>query len=102
MSSFSYPLTDIFFRDQDDKVWTASSIASGATVTMTRSSAEAQAGRLSPTVERFGEAHGQTLQVLTERPGSFSALAENAPALETHTSIDWQDSPALITGLLIK
>ncbi|MFT7304102.1 MAG: hypothetical protein ACI8UZ_002950 [Akkermansiaceae bacterium] len=102
VSSFSYPLTDIFFRDQDDKVWTASSIASGATVTMTRSSAEAQAARLSPTIERFGEAHGQTLQVLTERPGSFSALAENAPALETHTSIDWQDSPALITGLLIK
>jgi len=102
VSSFSYPLTDIFYNGRDNQIWTASAIEPGSTVTMTRSTVEERAARLLPTVERFGEAHRKTLEALTYRPGSFSALAENAPSLETHTSIDWKKTPALITGRLIK
>lgn len=102
VSSFSYPLTDLFFQDLDDQVWMASSIAPGDTVALTRSSKEVQASQIQPTISRFGKSHQSTLKRLAFRKGSFSALAEDAPGLETLSSIDWQSAPALITGRLIK
>ena len=100
VSSFSYSLENVYYRGEDGEVWSAQSIAPGETVTLVRSTVDKQredAGRL---VARFGDTHQRMLRNMIERPGSFSAQAVGTPVIETYKSVDWQSSPALITGLL--
>ncbi len=100
-SSFSYELTDVFYQDENDKVWTAAAIAPGETVTLSPSSTDADGDiGISKALARFGSSNRRQLKRLLNRNNSFVALASEAPAVATHTSIDWEDSPTLITGLL--
>ncbi len=101
VSSFSYPLTDVFYQDGEGKIWMASGISPGETVTMNASSSVT--GRdygVSEAISRFGSSHRKKLNKLVDRPNSFVALATEAPSIATHSSIDWMESPTLITGLL--
>jgi len=100
VSSFSYSLENVFFRESDGKVWSAKSISSGETVTLAPSSSDEQLQGCNHLVERFGETHQEGLRHMIKRPGSFSAQAVGAPAIDSYDAIDWKESPALITGLL--
>ena len=100
VSSFSYPLRDVFYRDGSGEIWTASEIASGETVTLSKSSSNAVFAKFEPSISRFVRSQSAKLNRLAERPYSFIALSDQAPSLSTHTSIDWEDSPIIITGLL--
>ena len=102
VSSFSFPLKEVYIRGKGNEIWSTSSIAPGETVTLTKASQSAQLESLMPTITRFGSSRHQGLERLIFRPGSFSALGESAPALETHTAIDWKETPVLVTGRLIK
>lgn len=101
-SSFSYPLTDLHYRDSQGTLWTTAQIASGDTVTLTRATTTDLSPTLSQQIGRFARTNRARLQSVTERPSSFTALAAgtDAPSVPTHTSIDWQASPVLVTGKL--
>lgn len=101
VSSFSYPLTNIYYLDGEGTVWEASGISPGETVTMSASSSFAERyDGVSEAISRFGSSHRKKLGNLLKRPNSFVALATEAPSIATHSSIDWMESPTLITGLL--
>lgn len=101
-STFSYPLSDVFYADASGEVFFASSIAPGETVTLKPSSSFDRQESLNPVFTRFARTRQSNLKRLISRPNSFAATATGAPAIATLKSIDWQESPALITGLLSK
>lgn len=101
VSSFSYPLTNVYYKDGDGNFWKASAIAPGETVTMTASTISTdRQGEISSAISRFGHSQKKKLSSLLRRPNSFVALATEAPSISTHTSIDWMETPTLVTGLL--
>ena len=101
VSSFSYPLTDVFYQDGEGEIWKAPGISPGETVTLSASSSVSDRNSgVSEAISRFGASHRKKLGKLLVRPNSFVALATEAPSIATHSSIDWMESPTLITGLL--
>lgn len=99
-SSFAYPLTQVFYTDKEGGVWMASSIEPGSTVTMTATQSKNPVEELAAPVSRFGQTNQRIIKQLLERKNSFAAIAGEAPGIESHPAIDWQESPTLITGLV--
>jgi hypothetical protein len=98
-SSFSYSLAPVFFTDGEGKVWKAASIEPGGTVSLSEAGPAEEEPEIMDAVERFGESYRKTLQEMFRRPNSFAALAGEASGVATHSAIDWQDSPVVVTGL---
>jgi hypothetical protein len=98
-SSFSVRLAPVFFTDGQGGVWRAESLEPGETVTLSASSGPERNDEMAMTVERFEFSHRKTLYAMFGRPNSFAALAAEAEGVESHSSIDWQESPVVVTGL---
>lgn len=98
-SSFPYALGPVFFTDAEGKIWSVDTIAPGESATLRESDIEKRSLGLDQAVSRFGESYQLVLQQMLQRKDSFAALAEEAPGVETHPSIDWRKSPVVITGL---
>jgi len=101
-STFAYPLKDVYYCDSGGEIWTATAIDPGETVTLEASYASDRDDALEPLVSRFGEDRQKNLQRTIRRKNSFAASSTQSSTIPTLASIDWQESPALITGLLSK
>ena len=98
-STFAYSVGPVFYTDASGEIWQTDSIAPGESATLQRSGVDARSSALNKAVFRFAKSHRSVLENMFQRKDSFAALAEAAPGVDTHPSIDWQESPVVITGL---
>ena len=99
-SSFSYSLRNVFFTDSEGGIWQVDEIGSGASATMSKTNLGSRREAIAKFTGRFSKSNREVMERLLARPNSFVALADDAPTIATHDSIDWQPTPTIITGLL--
>lgn len=99
-SSFSYSLRNVFFTDSEGGIWQVDEIGSGASATMSKTNLGSRREAIAKFTDRFSKSNREVMERLLARPNSFVALADDAPTIATHDSIDWQPTPTIITGLL--
>lgn len=97
-STFDYDLGSIHYQAEDGSWWKASALAKGNSVTMTPSSAADFHSWLSTQAQLFSSGNAQKIKALSQQPGRYYTLTENAPATETYSSIKWLSTKTLITG----
>jgi len=101
-SSFNYPIKAILYRDTDGQYWKADDLESGKSLSL-YSVSQTLADRL---IKQYSDQLTPTLAnhflKLSQRNDHFIAFTEEAPAIDTLDSINWQNTTSIITGPVVK
>ncbi|MGC4017175.1 MAG: hypothetical protein QM755_22085 [Luteolibacter sp.] len=98
LSTFDFPIETLYYQDSTKQWWKATDLQPGSRfqpVTISTPDAELA---INAEQIRLGKRNGELLAKVKNRPGSFVAFSNKAPAVETYKSIKWQSTRAVITG----
>lgn len=98
VSTFDFPLHDIFYQDNDLNWWHAAQCPKGGSVTMKRGKPQQFEDWLRQQSERFSSRNSLYLKELTIQPGRFFAVTEEATGIDSFDAIEWQNTTTIITG----
>ncbi|BCU75411.1 hypothetical protein [Luteolibacter sp. LG18] len=98
LSTFEFPIETLYYQDAAKKWWKATNLQPGAKVTPTSVSDTEVKNAVADESRRFGARHRAMLTKASIRPGTFVAVTNSAPGVETYKSIKWQSTRTVITG----
>lgn len=98
VSTFDFPIRTLYFLDESTQWHRAEAIATGKPFTLTPIDATMAEPALAKEAMAFTTRNREILQRAKKRPNHFIALTDQAPAIETHPGIHWQQTQTVITG----
>ncbi len=97
-SSFDFNLGTLFYQSPDQSWWKADALNKGNTTTLTPCIEAEFKEWLNIQSGRFSKHNAQQLKSLTTSPGRFYAITDDAPGIDTYSSIKWLSTTTIITG----
>jgi hypothetical protein len=101
VSNFDFPIKTLLYRDDDDNWHRADSLTKGKPAKLTSIDPTMVQPILNDLNVKFSERNKSFLKKVQERSGHYIAITTEAPAVETHPSIDWQTT-TIITGPIVR
>jgi len=103
MSSFEFPIKQLFILTDDHSVWTATNVQPGRTATCTEVKGSDWQTFLRDQRKRFTAGNQERLDRVTHRANHFIALANEGPLplVDTSDTIRWRSNEVVLTGLTI-
>lgn len=103
ISTFEFPVKELYFRDASGGCWHAAEIESGKAFTCTSVDPSVMDGFVNDAAAQLSNRARKALiknkdNSLASRPNHFIAFTEKAPGIETYDGIDWQETRTYITG----
>ena len=102
-SGFDFPISTLLYQDDQGVWWSSQSeVQQGAKVSAKEITNEQAKSALGEATELFTkELRTLTINKLMKRKGHFFAITTEAPAIDTHTSIDWERTHSVFTGPVV-
>ncbi|WP_411825327.1 hypothetical protein [Luteolibacter sp. AS25] len=97
VSTFDFTIDTLLYLSQDGAWFRADNITKGKPVDLTEIDPTMALPLINETAKKFSERNKSFLNNVRDRQDHFIALTSSAPAIETHTGIDW-DTQTVITG----
>lgn len=101
VSNFDFPIKTLLFRDDDGNWHRAENLTKGKPAKLTSIDPTMVQPILNDLNLKFTERNSSFLKKVQERNGHYIAITSEAPAIETHPSIDWQTT-TIITGPIVR
>jgi len=98
LSNFEYKIGSFYLRGKGGKYWKAEQIAAGKNFLCTECSQAEYEDFVKNSIQFLGNAQQDQLTRLSEREGHYFAVTEEAPMLDTYSSISWKQNHTIITG----
>ena len=102
-SGFDFPVATLLYQDTEGGWWASeAAVQSGTKVPVKKISKQVAKGMLLEGTELFTkELQTLTLDQLMQRKGHFFAITTEAPAIDTHASINWERTHSVFTGPVV-
>jgi len=101
-STFDYPLSKIYYIDQNGEHWESTQeLSSGGKVQLSKISEKDFKVFLGQQNKLLHKNAQNRLKSLSQRKGHFIALSQEAPLIESLSSLKWPESRAIITGPIV-
>ncbi len=102
-SGFDFPIATLLYQDADGRWWSSeASVQQGAKVPAKQITEKEAKIALRAGTELFTkELRNLTVDKLMQRKGHFFAITTEAPAIDTHSSIDWERTHSVFTGPVV-
>jgi hypothetical protein len=97
VSTFDFPLRDIYVLREDGKWWHAPMMRQGEITALRPAEADELQAKLNTTVEDIPQR--ADMWQMSRRPGHFIAFTDEPPAIASLTSVRWKDT-GIVTGAL--
>lgn len=97
LSTFDFPIKTILHLDTDGQWHHAENISKGRPIKLTPVEADLALKTINEYRSLFAALQRTRLENLRKRPDTFIAISNQAPAIQTHRGIRWQDT-TIITG----
>ncbi|MDB6076717.1 MAG: hypothetical protein JWO82_464 [Akkermansiaceae bacterium] len=94
LSTFDFPIRTLWYTDPSGAIWKAENITAGKAFTCSQGDASERNLEL----KRMSESLRRKADGLFDRKGSFVAVTDEAPAIETFSHIAWKQTHTVITG----
>jgi hypothetical protein len=101
ISTFDFPIKTLLFKDDDGKWHRAENLSKGKSVTLTSVDITMVQPMLIDLNKQFTNRNQSFFKKVQERNGHYIAITNEAPAIETHPSIDWETT-TIITGPIVR
>jgi len=101
VSNFDFTIKTLLFRDDDGNWHRAENLTKGEPAKLTSIDPTMAQPILNDLNLKFTGRNLSFLKKVQERKGHYIAIASDAPAIETHPSIDWQTT-TIITGPIVR
>lgn len=101
VSNFDFTIKTLLFRDDEGKWHRAESLTKGTPVKLTSIDPTMVQPILNDLNLKFTGRNQSFLKKVQERNGHYIAITSEAPAIETHPSIDWKTT-TIITGPIVR
>lgn len=98
VSTFDFPIDELYFLDDAQQWHRAQNIATGKPFTPTPCEARVAEPALATETNAFTTRNRELLSRARKRPNHYIAITSAAPAIDTHPAIRWQETHTLITG----
>ncbi|MGB6223323.1 hypothetical protein [Haloferula sp.] len=98
LSTFDFPIDDLYYMDRSKGYWTARDLKPGTNVTCTPISQTDYESAISAQAAKLGDRNRRVLNSASRRADHYVAIASEAPAVETYDSIKWVDTHTILTG----
>ena len=102
-SGFDFPIATLLYQDADGVWWSSqASVQQGAKVPAKQITEKEAKIALRAGTELFTkELRKLTVDKLMQRKGHFFAITTEAPAIDTHSAIDWERTHSVFTGPVV-
>ncbi len=97
ISSFDFPIKTLLFKDDDGNWHRAENLSKGKAIALTPINPTMAQPILNDLNKQFTKRNQSFFKKVQERNGHYIAITTEAPAIETHPSIDWETT-TIITG----
>jgi hypothetical protein len=101
ISSFDFPIKTLLYFDENGNWHRADNLTKGKPVALTSIDPTMALPILNDLHKKFTSRHQSFLKKVQERKGHYIAITTDAPAIETHSSIDWETT-TIITGPIVR
>ena len=101
ISSFDFPIKTLLFKDEDGNWHRADNLTKGKSITLSSVDVTMVQPMLNDLNLKFTKRSQSFFKKVQERKGHYIAITTEAPAIETHPSIDWETT-TIITGPIIR
>jgi hypothetical protein len=98
MSNLDHSLRHFFLRDAQGQLWQAHDIAPGKAFTLQPCTDADWRKFLHSDIAAISHAQKERIKKISERADHFISISEDAPMIETSTSIDWKENKTILTG----
>ncbi|TAE92192.1 MAG: hypothetical protein EAZ81_03575 [Verrucomicrobia bacterium] len=98
MSNLDHSLRHFFLRDAQGQLWQAHDIAPGKAFTLQPCTDADWRKFLQSDIAAISHAQKERIKKISERADHFISISEDAPMIETSTSIDWKENKTILTG----
>lgn len=98
LSNFEYGISRFYLRGSDGKYWKAEQIAAGKNFLCSECTQSEYETFVTQTTQLLGRTQQLQLQRLSQRPGHYIAITQEAPMLDTYPSVKWKESHTILTG----
>ncbi|GEM_PF-398021 len=100
VSTFSFVVEKVFFRDLTGRLWTTSDLQQGRNTSMTPAEETEFTSWFSEQQQRFGPRNRARLDLARNRRGYFFGFAPETDGISSLASIDWKTTSTFVTGQL--
>ena len=97
VSTFDFPLRDVYLRSADGSWWMAAAMRQGETTTLQRVELKQVNDVINASIHDFPQE--SDIRSMAHRPGHFIAFTDQPPAIATLSSVRWRDT-GIVTGAL--
>ncbi|MBB5350088.1 hypothetical protein HNR46_000309 [Haloferula luteola] len=101
-STFEFPIESVSFVDADGHCWLVENLEAGRPVHAHSISVETNQQRLKNLMNQFTQTHAGILKRAGKRSDHFVAITQQAPAIETFSSIRWNQTTTVLTGPVVR
>lgn len=101
ISTFNFPIANLFYKDPMGNWHRAENVTKGRPVKLAPVDPTMILPILNETAKRFTERNRRFFENTMDRNDHFIAISDSAPAINTHPGIDWQTT-TVITGPLAR
>ena len=101
VSTFDFPIESLYFLDESNHWFHAESITTGKPFSLTPIDAAKAKSAIAKERTAFSIRNRQLLERAENRPNHFIALTGQAPGINTHPGIRWQETRTVITGPIL-
>ncbi len=101
VSNFDFPIKTLLYRDDDGNWHRVENLTKGKSAKLTPIDPSMVQPILNKMNLKFTERNKLFLKKVQERNGHYIAITDEASAIETHPSIDW-DTTTIITGPIVR
>jgi len=101
LSTFEFPIANLYFLDPSSRWHRAESITAGKAFTLVPIDSSIANDALAAAAETFAPRNQAFLKSAAKRPGHFIAITEQAPAIATHPDVHWDSTHTVITGPVV-
>jgi hypothetical protein len=101
VSTFGFQIETLYFLDENNQWHRAEAIATGKPFTLTPVDPTMAEPALANEANAFSTRNRMLLERAKNRPGHFVAITSQAPGIDTHTGIRWQETRTVITGPVV-
>ncbi len=98
LSTFGFAIEKLFYRDAQGQWFRAESVETGKPFTLTPVDESLIRPEIDALQSEFSRRNSMLFERARERKDHFIAVATDAPAIETHPGIRWQETRTIITG----
>ncbi len=98
MSNLDHSLRHFFLRDEQGKLWQAHDVAPGKAFALQPCTGQEWSKFLQSDITGISNAQKERIKKISERADHFISISEDAPMIETSSSIDWKENKTILTG----